>query len=122
MIVSGVLILIRRRAVATSTGSAPRHYWRSVLVVAGVVTVLRVGICWYLTYRAFSHYESLSEIPLIVLLMPEYLLTPGDPATPQGMWCLTAALVIGTFVMVTLLALVVWSFVGRARLRSVPEQ
>ena len=62
---------------------------------------------------SLRHRESLSELPLIALLMPEYLLTPGDPATPAGMWLLTAALVIGSFCIVSALAAVVWRYIGR---------
>jgi hypothetical protein len=47
--------------------------------------------------------------------MPEYLLIPGDPSPPGGMWMLTAALVIGSFVGVLVLALVVWRLFGQAR-------
>ena len=94
--------------------SARRRYWLSVLLFGGVVAVVRVVICWNLAYRAFSRTESLSEVPLIALLTPEYLLTPGDPSTPEGMWALTAALVVGTFIGVSVMALVVWGFARRA--------
>ncbi len=110
VIVCAVLVLLRRRAVMTPAGSARRQYWRSVLVLGGTVTAVRVGICWDLTYRAFSRTESLSEVPFIALLMPEYLLAPGDPATPTGMWALTAALVVGSFVIVSAMALLIWRY------------
>src|SRR5258708_4236826 len=32
------------------------------LVVGGFVTVVRVAICWWATYRAFSSNETLSEV------------------------------------------------------------
>lgn len=117
-IMSGVLVLFRRRALAFPAGVARRRYWRSVLVLAGLVAAIRVGICWNLTYRAFTHQESLSEVPLIILLLPEYLLTPGDPSTPEGMWALTGSLVAGSFVWISILALVVWTAVGAARNRT----
>jgi hypothetical protein len=85
-----------------------------LLDLGGVLAVVRVGICCWATYRAFIHQESLDEIPLIALLMPEYLITPGDPASPSGMWALTAQLVIGSFVAVSVLALLVCRFGGRA--------
>jgi hypothetical protein len=113
VIVCAVLVLLRRKAMAIPAGSA-RQYWWSVLVFVGFITVVRIGICWWATYRAFIHRESLSAVPLIALLMPEYLLTPGDPATPTGTWALTAALVIGTFVAVSLLALFIWRCGRRA--------
>jgi len=112
VIVVGVIISIRRTAASIPTSSTRRWYWRAVLVLGGVVTAVRVAICWYLTYRAYSHHESLSEVPLIALLNPEYLLAPGDPATPAGMWALTAALVAGSFGGVSILALIVWRFSG----------
>src|SRR5437763_5901435 len=81
-----LLVSLRHCVLAAPRPSAKRLYWRSVLVLGGVVTAVRVAICWYLTYRTFSHNERLSEVPLIALLMPEYLLAPGDLASPAGMW------------------------------------
>jgi hypothetical protein len=89
----------------------------SVLFLGGVVTAVRVLILWYVTCRAFVHRESLSELPLILLLMPELLVAPGDPVTPRVMWTLAGLLVIGSFVMVSALALLVWKYVAR----SVPK-
>ena len=108
VLVCVVLILLWRRATVIQAGAARRRYWLSVLVLIGVVAVVRVVICWNLAYRAFRHTEKLSEVPLIALLMPEYLLTPGDPSTPEGMWALTAALVVGTSIGISVMALVVW--------------
>lgn len=82
----------------------------SVLVVVAVVTVVRVLILWYVTYRAFVHSEHLSELPLIVLLMPELLLAPGDPVSPRGMWALTMLLVVGSALLVLLLAALLWNY------------
>jgi hypothetical protein len=82
----------------------------SVLLVEGVVTVVRVLILWYVTYRAFVHRENLSELPLIVLLMPELLLAPGDAVSPKGMWTLTGLLVVGSALIVSLLAALVWKY------------
>ena len=109
VIAFGFLILLHRRAPVTTASAHPR-YWISVLVLGGVVAIVRVGICWWVTYRAFIHQESVDEIPFIALLMPEYLIVPGDPASPEGMWALTAALVIGSFAAVVLMAWFVWRF------------
>ena len=117
VIIFAVLIGIRRTAFGSSA-SSERRYWQLVLLVGAIVAALRVGICWFLTYRAFLHRESLSEVPLIGLLMPEYLLAPGDPAAPAGMWALTGALVIGSFAGVSVLAALVWRFFGRATRRT----
>ena len=114
LVVCAVLVLLRRRAGANPAESARRRYWWSVLVLVAMITVVRVGICWWAAYMAFRHTESLSEIPVIALEMPEYMLTPGDPSTPEGMWALTGTLVIGTSVGVSVLALVVWGFARRA--------
>ena len=71
VVVCAVLLLLWRRAMAVQAGSARRRYSRSVLTLVALVAVVRVGICWFLTYRAFVHRESLSEVPVIALLMPE---------------------------------------------------
>ena len=49
-----------------------RRYWLFVIILGRVVTVIRVGICWWDTYRAFIRQESLSGLPLLALLMPEF--------------------------------------------------
>jgi len=113
VVLSAALVLIRRKSMMVPARSARRRYWRSVVVMCGIATVVRVGICWSLTYRAFVHRESLSEVPLIGLLLPEYLVIPGDPSTPTGMWALTGALVVGSLVMVSAWAVMVWRLVGR---------
>jgi hypothetical protein len=102
------LVVLGRSALRSRTGSGRRRYWISVLLVEGVVTVVRVLILWYVTYRAFVHKENLSELPLMVLLMPELLLAPGDPVSPRGMWTLTGLLVVGSALIVSLLAALVW--------------
>jgi uncharacterized membrane protein len=72
--------------------------------VAYVVSFIRVMILWYVTYREWSHNESLSELPLMVLLLPELLLMPGGRSTPATMWISTGLLVAGSFGMVSGLA------------------
>jgi hypothetical protein len=114
VVICGVLVLAGRITVTTDTGSARRRYWISVVRLAVVVGFVR-GLCFCdITYRAFVRRESLSELPLIVLLCPELLVTPTDPVTPAGLWVLTGALVIGSFAMVSALAFVIWRYFGRA--------
>jgi hypothetical protein len=57
----------------------------------------------------------------MALLMPEFLVVPGDPATPAGMWELTAALIVGSFSGVSVLALLVWKSFGRGELRRTSQ-
>ena len=90
----------------------------SVMLVGGGVALVRVVILWYVTYRQWSGNESLFELPLIILLFPELLVMPNNRPTAANMWVSTGILVVGSFAVVSALALLVWIYVAWGTMRQ----
>jgi len=87
-------------------GAPPHSRWKRFFVltakVGGVLAVFRVGIYWYLLWREWTGTQSLSTLPLILLLYPEGALVPsGARATVAWAVVITAGLVLGSMLLVT---------------------
>ncbi len=84
---------------------AQRRFWISTMKVGGLVAVLRVSILWYLTYREWTGTQSLSLLPLILVLYPEGLLfPPAWSLTTNGVWLFSGLLAIGSLTMTSTVA------------------
>jgi hypothetical protein len=79
-----------------------------VWLLGNGLACVRLGALWLLVSREWSHQQSLSTLPLILLLFPEGFLLP----TPV-IWALktalifSALLVVGSFAAAALLSLAV---------------
>ena len=77
-----------------------------VLLLGSGLACVRLGALWFLVSREWIHQQSLSTLPLILLLFPEGFLLPA-----RVIWTLktalffSAVLVVGSFTAVALLGL-----------------
>jgi hypothetical protein len=46
------------------------------LIVGAIIATVRIGVLWFLTWLKVTDSETLSALPLIVLLLPEGLIVP----------------------------------------------
>ena len=84
--------------VARSGGPVARQFWRSVLRIGAILAFFRVLILWYLVYREWTGTQSISVLPLILLLFPEGAVVPhGLPWTAAHAWLFSGLLTIGSF-------------------------
>lgn len=73
-----------------------------------VLAALRVGTLWHLVYRLWTNQQSLTSLPLILLLFPEVLLLPGSVTwTAKLAVVFSVVLIAGSFLWVTVVALAV---------------
>ena len=73
---------------------------------AGLVALLRVSILWYVTYREWTGTQSLTLLPLVLLLYPEgLLLGPTWRLTATNVWLFSGLLTVGSFIMTAVGAL-----------------
>ncbi len=105
-----VLVLVaaaaRARRVKRDAAALPTRFWISAMKVGGLVALLRVSILWYLTYREWTGTQSLSLLPLLLLLYPEGLLVaPTSSPTAADVWLLRGLLAVGSLVMTVVAAL-----------------
>jgi hypothetical protein len=71
--------------------------WISAIEIGVVVALFRVSILWYLTYLNWSGQESLSELPLVLLLFPEALaMSHKWTLTASNVWLLSTLLTVGS--------------------------
>jgi hypothetical protein len=75
----------RQRRQALSLSHPGPLLLESAIELGCVLALERVSALWYLTYREWTHTQSLSTLPLVPLLCPEGLLLPRGwkPTTPQ---------------------------------------
>jgi hypothetical protein len=45
--------------------------WAYAAKVGGIIAFVRIAIFWYATYRELAGTQSISELPLLLLLFPE---------------------------------------------------
>jgi len=65
-------------------------------------------VLWFLTYREWTHQQSLETLPLVLLLFPEALVLPASVTwTAKLALMFSAALIAGSFLWVRILTLVV---------------
>ena len=77
-------------------------WWGSVLAA------IRVGALWLLVSRLWTNQQSLTSLPLVLLLFPEALLLPGSVTwTAKLAVVFSVVLIAGSFLCVTVAALAV---------------
>ena len=85
---------------------------RAIFLLVGItLTVIRVWSLWFLQYREWTNTQSLSYLPLVLLLLPERLLAqyllPEATATARSAWdvlLFSELLASGSFAFAYLLA------------------
>jgi len=94
-------------ALSEETALSPsRKLWRSIFRVGSVFAVARVSILWFLTYLNWTGRETLSELPLMLLLCPEALVLSKPVSTSAfHVWLFSALLTIGSFAFVAAVGL-----------------
>jgi hypothetical protein len=81
---------------------------RKVICASTVVAGLRLAAFWGLYSLEQLHAQSISLLPLVLLLYPEGLLVPKDHRwTMASALLFSAALVVGSFILVGIVALVI---------------
>jgi len=79
-----------------------------VWLLGSGLACVRLGALWLLVSREWSHQQSLSTLPLILLLFPEGLLLPAPMIwTLRTALFFSAVLVVGSFTAVALFGLAV---------------
>ena len=77
-----------------------------VWLLGSGLACVRLGALWLLVSREWSHQQSLSTLPLILLLFPEGLLLPAPMIwTLRTALFFSAVLVVGSFTAVALFGL-----------------
>ncbi len=77
-----------------------------VWLLGSGLACVRVGALWLLVSREWIHQQSLSTLPLILLLFPEGFLLPSPVIwTLRTALFFSAVLVVGSFTAVALLGL-----------------
>ncbi len=77
-----------------------------VWLLGSGLACVRLGALWLLVSREWIHQQSLSTLPLILLLFPEGLLLPSPVIwTLRTALFFSAVLVVGSFTAVALLGL-----------------
>jgi hypothetical protein len=72
---------------------------KSVLLIAGSIALVRVSALALLVLLEETGKQSLSELPLVLLLYPEGLLLPYKPGTLLASWVILALLLVaGSFI------------------------
>jgi len=84
----------------------PHSRWKCFIILTaragGVLAVFRLGIYWYLLWREWTGTQSLSTLPLILLLYPEAAIAPsGMRATVASAVAISAGFVLGSMLLVT---------------------
>lgn len=65
---------------------------------------MRIAVLWFLIYSEWGHHQSISLLPLIVLLYPEGLLLPSNFSWTVGRGLgFSGVLVLGSFVITAVL-------------------
>ncbi len=81
---------------------------RRIVYVAVIIASCRVAIFWWLFTQLQANSQSISLLPLVLVLYPEGLLVPHDLQWTVGNCILfSALLVVGTIVLVGAAALLV---------------
>lgn len=71
------------------------------------VAMVRVGVLWFLVYHVWTNQQSLTTLPLLLLLFPEAMLLPGSVVwTTHLAMLFSAVLVAGSFLWVLILSFV----------------
>lgn len=113
-VLTGLLVLVVLLTLtAARAGRANRHpasprkpFWILTMRFGGLVALVRIVILWYLTYREWTGTQSLSLLPLILLLYPEGLLLPPTwRLTTTHVWLFSGLLIIGSLIMTGVVAL-----------------
>ena len=73
-----------------------------ILTVGLSLAAVRIAALWFLIYREWSHHQSISLLPLVILLYPEGLLLPAKfNWTPWGAIGFSVVLLLGSLVLTT---------------------
>lgn len=95
-----------KRHPKTDCAASRRRFWISTMKFAGWVALLRVSILWYVTYREWTGTQSLTLLPLVLLLYPEGLLArPRWGLTATNVWLFSGLLTIGSYIMTVVVGL-----------------
>jgi len=82
--------------------------YRRLVRIGPIVVAIRVGILWYLFARQAVGNESISEVPLVLMLMPEGLLISRNWSwTPARLMAATIVLTISS-ILITAIVLAVF--------------
>jgi hypothetical protein len=69
--------------------------------LGSLLAAARIGVLWFLFYREATRHQSLSELPLILLLYPEGLLLPRNFTWTVGKGvAFSGALLLGSLLLV----------------------
>ena len=80
--------------------------YRRLVRFGAIVAAVRIGVFWYLFARQTMGNESIDELPLVFLLMPEGLCLPRN-------WSWTLSSLIGaSLVLLISSALITWIFLA----------
>jgi hypothetical protein len=110
-ILTGLLVLLvvltlTVDRVQRHSASPRRRFWISAMKFGGVVALLRVSVLWYVTYREWTGTQSLSLLPLVLLLYPEGLLLPPTwSLTATLIWLFSGLLTIGSLTITVVVGL-----------------
>jgi len=86
-------------------------HWARFWIIAVILSAARLSALWLLLYREWSRRQSLSLLPLIIILYPEALWLPNDVS-----WTLARAiqfsglLICGSFLIAAAVVGVAWAF------------
>src|SRR3569833_2098012 len=77
--------------------------YRRLVRIAPIVVAIRVGVLWYLFARHVIGYETIDELPLVLMLMHEGLLFPRNWSwTPARLIEATIAFTISSIFITTI--------------------
>jgi hypothetical protein len=72
--------------------------WTYAAKVGGIIAFVRISIFWYATYRELARTQSISMLPLLLLLFPEGAAIPRNwPPTAAHLLFSNGLLAAGSF-------------------------
>jgi hypothetical protein len=94
--------MIDSRDFCPNTGDVLRSdsvaVWSYATRLGGVIAFVRIAILWYATYREWTGTQSLSILPLLLLLFPEGAALPRNwPHTAPHVLLFSGLLAVGSF-------------------------